>query len=1129
MMKYIQHIALQQGRTLFLLLVFGLSLSHIVAQEIVVRGIVRDSYRQPLIGVSVLRVGTKQGAITTADGRFTLKAQVGDKLRFSFIGMKTLVLTVSKEEMRVTLHDKVQQIEEAVITGYQRVKSRAYTGATSQVKLADIKLEGVSDISRMLEGRVAGLSIQNISGSFGAAPRINIRGGASIIGNVQPLWVIDGVVYEDLVNLSVEDLASGDASTLVSSAVAGLNASDIQDIQVLKDASATSVYGARALNGVIVVTTKNGRRNSPLSMSYAMEGSVRLIPRYEDFDLLSASETLGVYQEMQSKGYFGLEQMLYGRRGGIYHQMYRLISSIDPKTGTYYMANTPEARAEYLKAREQSGTNWFEHLFRLSPMTSHTLSLSAGGEQSATYASLAYMHDPGWTITDKVDRLTAKLKSTYYIGNNLEATLSLDGNMRTQKSPGTMPQKKNTIVGGYERDFDINPFAYALSTSRLLRPYGPDGSLEYYRNNWADFNILNEYNNNYMDLSVLDLKGQIEAAYKPLKGLELRGLFSVRRAMTSMSHYVHEGSNLVKAWRASETPGVARENIYLLRDQDDPLSIPRVALTHGGMYLKNDHILTSYLGRLSADYSHSWDKHDIKLFGFTELRSADRESSPFSGYGIQYDKGNQIFSNPLVFEKLSDSATPYFSLSRRYDRGITFSTSATYGFDGRYILNTVLNYEGSNASGRNSRSKWLPTWNVGAKWNIDRERFLKGQSSISKLALRASYGLTAKMNEEAINSEAVYVNGLVNRYRFDDRENALHILHLENRDLTWEKMYELNLGVELGLWHNRLSASLDLYQRNAFDLIDLVRTSGVGGQYYKYANFGDMRTRGVEFSIKSRNIDSDGFSWDTSLVLSLMNQEITRLLNSPNTFDMVAGRGRGNIVGFPKGSLFSFNFQGLNNEGLPTFDFGLYPSNSSPLSRIAGADFLDTQYSKSYLIYHGPIEPTITGGLSNTLRYKGWELSFFVTMQAGNKIRLNPSFDPAFADLNVFSKEYERRWLTAGDELKTDIPTIPSSEQIARFGRESIEKAYNTYNYSQMRVADGSFVRLKNVTLGYTLPMAISKRLHLKNLSVKLSITNPFLIYADSKLGGQDPEYYRSGGVSLPTPKQYTLTLNVGI
>ena len=249
--------------------------------------------------------------------------------------------------------------------------------------------------------------------------------------------------------------------------------------------------------------------------------------------------------------------------------------------------------------------------------------------------------------------------------------------------------------------------------------------------------------------------------------------------------------------------------------------------------------------------------------------------------------------------------------------------------------------------------------------------------------------------------------------------------------------------------------------------------------------------------------------------------------NVNQRIQMAAGTGRGNIVGFPRGSLFSFNFQGLNSNGLPTFDFGLYPSNKGANSEISGADFLDAQYSKSYLIYHGPIEPQYIGGISNTFKYKNWEFSCFVTMQAGNKIRMNPSFDPAFADLNVFSKEYYNRWLNPGDERKTNIPVIPSQDLIRNIGKENIEKAYNTYNYSQNRVADGSFVHMKNISLGYRLPQRFLSHLKIKQMNVKVNVTNPFLIYSDRKLNGQDPEFYRSGGVSLPTPKQYTMTLNV--
>ncbi|MFJ1412332.1 SusC/RagA family TonB-linked outer membrane protein [Capnocytophaga canimorsus] len=1093
-----------------------------------IKGTVTDAKGEPLLGATVILKERNVGVTTDMEGKFTIKGEQGQTLEVSYVGFQMKKVKITSNNLKITLQEETEQLGEVVVTGYQKIKSRVFTGASASVKMNEIKMDGVADVSRMLEGRVAGLSIQNVTGTFGSAPRINIRGGASIIGNVQPLWVIDGAVYEDLVSLSPDQLVSGDAVTLISSAIAGLNATDIQDIQVLKDASATSVYGARALNGVIVITTKSGKRDTPNRITYSYEQSFRQIPSYADFDLLNSQETMSVYQELANKGYFGLRDALYGRRSGIYYQWYKGISTINPNTGAYYYENTEEGKRAFFKEREYTNTDWFNHLFTLNPIQNHTITFSGGGKNTTTYASIGFYNDGGWTITDNVQRITANLKNTFYINDKFKTTLSAQGNMRQQKAPGTFTQRKNTTLGSFERDFDINPFSYALSTSRTLRPRGSNGELEYYRNNWAPFNILNEYQNNYLNINLLDFKIQGEASYKFNNDLEATVLLSTRQAFTATSHFIKEGSNVVQAFRANETPWVAQQNIYLIKDKDNPLLQPKVGLTHGGIFNKTETTLKSYQARFALDYNKQLGEHDIKGFGFAEIRSADRSVNPFQGYGIQYDKGNQVFTNPLIFQKLLNEGTDYFSLLERYERGVTFSLSGTYGYQGKYIFNTVLNYEGSNTAGRNSRSQWLPTWNIGGKWNIDQESFMKDQNYFSTLAFRASYGLTAKMNEQAINSNAVYKNQILNRFRFEDRENALRILHLENRDLTWEKMYELNIGIDAGFFNNRLNATIDVYQRNSFDLIDLIRTSGVGGQYYKYANFGDMRTRGVELALNSKNILTDDFKWTTNFTISYMNQEITRLLNTPNTFDMVAGAGRGNIVGFPKGSLFSFNYQGLNSYGLPTFDFGLYPLNNRAYGNIAGADFLDAQYSKTYLIYHGSIEPNVNSGLSNTFQYKNWELSFFITAQAGNKIRLNPSFDPAFADLNVFSTEYYNRWIAPGDEWRTEVPALPSQDLIRLIGEENIERAYNTYNYSQNRVADGSFVRMKNISLGYNVPEHYAKKFGLSTINVRGQVTNPFLIYSDKRLKGQDPEYYRSGGVSLPTPKQFTLTVNVG-
>ena len=294
---YIQSITIK--RTLCLLIMLC-TLSRLMAQENRwVTGSVTDTQGEPIVGAIVGIVENKQKTVTDIDGNFKIEGTEGQTITVSFIGMHDYKGSIKATSLKIVLQSNSRMIDEVVVTGYQNIRNRVYTGAATAVKMTDIKLEGIGDVSRMLEGRVPGLSIQNISGTFGAAPRINIRGGASIMGNVQPLWVIDGAVYEDMVHVSPEDLASGDAVTLISSAVAGLNPADIQDIQVLKDASATSVFGARAANGVIVITTKSGKREMPLQINYTTENTWRPRPDYSHFDLLNSQETMALYQEMQ--------------------------------------------------------------------------------------------------------------------------------------------------------------------------------------------------------------------------------------------------------------------------------------------------------------------------------------------------------------------------------------------------------------------------------------------------------------------------------------------------------------------------------------------------------------------------------------------------------------------------------------------------------------------------------------------------------------------------------------------------------------------------------------------------------------------------------------------------------------
>lgn len=300
-------------------------------------------------------------------------------------------------------------------------------------------------------------------------------------------------------------------------------------------------------------------------------------------------------------------------------------------------------------------------------------------------------------------------------------------------------------------------------------------------------------------------------------------------------------------------------------------------------------------------------------------------------------------------------------------------------------------------------------------------------------------------------------------------------------------MYEFNVGLDVGLWNDRISGSLDVYRRNSFDLIDLIRTPGIGGEYQKWANFGDMKTTGFDLSLQTMNVQTKTFQWTTIFNFSYYNQRIARLINTPSTFDLVAGTGRGNLEGFPRGALYSFEFAGLNERGLPTFNWGNLPLEDNALSRVSGANFYDTRYNQSYLVYNGPVDPYITTGLSNVFQFKNWELSVFLSGQIGNKLRLAPTFDAEYGDLNVFTTRYRKRWLSKGDESRTDVPVIPGTDLITLVGRQNIERAYNAYNFSNVNVVDGSFIRMKSISLTYRIPTKACERLKLKSASVNCS------------------------------------------
>lgn len=1106
---------------------FSIQLS--LAQAKVVSGQILEANGMPLPGVTILVEGTNRGVISDFDGNFSISAKKGDKLDLSYIGMKTQVITVGdKAVINVIMAEDLESLDAVVVTGYQNVKRELFTGASQTIKAEDIKLDGLPDISGALEGRAAGVSVQNVTGTFGAAPRITIRGSSSILGDTKPIWIVDGVIQEEIVNISVADLVSGDPNTLLSSAISGLNPSDVQSFEVLKDASATSLYGARALNGVVVITTKSGKRNSKPTFNYNSEYLVRDRPRYNNYDLLNSQETVSVYRELESKGFLNYPNVLADRNGGIYNIRAQAINTFDESNGAFGIPNTPEARAAFLQPYELANTDWFKELFNMTPTQTHNISFSSGSENATSYASLGYYTDAGWTIADRVRRITSNLRNTYYLADDkLKLTLLLQGNVRNQKTPGTQTRQEDQFFGSFSREFDINPFAYALSTSRALRPRDENGDLEFYRTNWAPFNIIDETKNNALELNVFDVKFQGQAEYELNKNLTYNFLGSARYVTSNGEQGATEDSNLAAAYRADETAIVRDANTFLFTDPDDGVALPRVVLPVGGILTNTKNTLTAYTFRNSLSFAKTFnDVHGLNVYASQEYRHADRSESSFTGYGYQFNSGGTVFTDPDILRKVILEGNDYFSSQETRQREVSLAMQASYDYNKKYVLSLTGNYEGSNRAGQSASARWLPTYSVAGRWNIHKENFFQGSNTISNLVFRPSYGVTGLLADVASNNLAIFLNQVTDRFTADDRENFIDIDDLQNSDLTYERTKELNLGLEVGLFNGRINTVVDVYFRKGIDLIDLIRTTGIGGEALKLGNNSEMDTNGIEFQLNTVNIDNDQFQWRSGFNISFINQEITNLRQQTNVFDLISGTGRGNAVGFAPGSIFSFDFEGLNEFGLPQF-FTQDPDFDAE-DPYALIDFQDTEDVLDYLVHEGSILPTVTGGFSNNFKYKNWDFSAFVSFSAGNKIRLDPTYSSEYTDLDVFSREFTNRWLQPGDELLTDIPVIASESLIQSYGETDLRQAYNAYNYSTARVAKGDFIRMKNISVGYSFPKDDLKRMGLSSLRMNLQGTNLFLFYSDSKLGGQDPEFFNSGGVAFPITRSFTLSLNVG-
>ncbi len=1111
-----------------LLIFFAFFLTAAAIAQTAVTGKVTGENNQPLIGATVQVKNSSISTSTDSSGNFRIRATPGRSiLVVSYINYKTKEVTVSGSSVRIQMELDVEKglLEDVVVTGYQTVKKRLFSGSSVTMSVKELERPGITDVSKMLEGQFAGVSIQTVSGTFGAAPKLRIRGATSLSGDNKPLWVIDGVIVEDVVNISNEALTTGDMNTLLGSSIAGVNPTDIQDITILRDAAATALYGARAMNGVVVVNTKKGKStpSGAPSINYTGNISMYIKPTYANFDIMNSADQMSVLMEMESKGYYQIPSVISGANGGIMYSMYKKFN-YDETTSSYTLRNDKPTQLKFLERYANANTDWFDIVFKNSIVQEHSISVSSGASKFQTYTSASYMKDNGQTIGNNVERFTGNFRMNFRPGEKFSGEILTAGSVRNQRAPGTQNQQSEPVYGTYLRGFDINPYNYVLNTSRMLTPYDENGNLEYFRKNYAPFNIINELDNNYMKLNVVDWKIQGTVGYKILPSLNYSIIGQYRYVKTENQTYVTENSNMVQSYKSND--GLAEgsnENLY--KDPDLPISRPFVVLPNGGFYNTVSNNLKSIYFRQNLDFNKEiGDDHIITAFASMEARSSERQDQFFNGVGYQYANGGLVSSYYRYFKEAAEEGKPYFSMKPSIDKYMAFMGTATYSYQNKYTITPTMRYDGSNKMGKSRTARWLPTWNVAASWNIANESFWKS-NVISSWVLRGSYGLTGNIGN-ATNTLATFYNMIARRPYITDQETLTFISALENAELSWEKSFDLDIGTDIGFMNNRIVVNVDYYNRKIHGLIGTIKNSGIGGESSKNGNYGKMKSHGVEFTVNAKIIRTKEFDWNARVNIAYNKNKIVELESSPNIWTSVSGNG-GNVVNYPRGGVFSVQFAGLDPEyGYPRF-IGIDESKSITTYINLQEDKLDN------LKYEGPSDPTTTGGLYNQFRYKGIALAALFKFSYGNVLRLNPVIKASYSDMQAMSKDVLNRWIMRGDEKITSIPSLldgSSATKIVDNSGAQVDAVYpyNLYNYSTERVVSGDYIKLATISLTYELPIDIARKISMTSAFVGLTANNIWTIKSDKRLNGQDPEFYNSGGVALPSAKQVTLSIKLG-
>ncbi len=1079
-----------------------------------IKGTVLDENGSALPGVTVLVKGTTIGVSTDVKGNFsiTLPGEKDNSLIFSFIGMQTQVIKCTDDKpLKITMKTDASQLEEVTVisTGYSSLPRKDMVGAYTTVKAEDIMMPAYNSIDQMLQGKIPGMVVVNSSSRIGSTPKITIRGTSTIFGNTDPLWVVDGIIQPDPLPIDASSAVTEDMKNLIGNQISWLNPSDIETITVLKDASATAIYGSKASNGVIVITTKKGSAERT-SIRYSTHFSFRTRPNYGMFNYMNSKERIQFSKEAYDAGVRYQSDPLpqiYTYEGLMAMYNKRLINEND-----------------FMKQMEQletCNTDWFDILCRNSFSHNHNLSIS-GGSQKVTYnASFGYSSSHGTQKGDDMTQFTSRLNVNTQFTKSLSITFNLSGSFSDKKGYGP----------------GVNPQSYANQTSRAIPVYDENGKRVFYKRYYEyqlnrsgqleyGYNILNEMENSYSKNNSKNFNVSINADWSITDWLKYQFVGSIAYSTNNSESFAGEKTSYIERnYRGyaygTEPSGSARFNAALL--------------PFGGELATNVINNTSYNMQHKVVFSRTINEiHRLNAMAAMEIRSGENKNNTNTVWGYVPERGEILVSPTYPTEITPVGGTVPISwgaLDKLYQGGwknttitnnyVSFFVTFAYSLKDRYVFNANVRSDASNRFGQDANKQFDPTYSFGISWRMAEEEFVKTYLPwLNQLNLRATYGVQGNVVTSISPDLITQYQGILPGYN----EYYLTISSLPNPLLKWERTKTWNLGLDLQLF-NGISMSLEYYGRRSNAIInqDIAQEYGMNAMKL---NGGRIHNHGLEYSVNITPYQRKDFVWTIGINASknwnrTQNNDIRTKAGKITKSNFLTGSSdRFLKKGYPLSAFWSYSFAGLDPEtGYPTFNLIDFEE--------ADPDIDPT----TFLVYSGQKDPYFTGGVNTRARYKSFSLGVNFSVLLGAKKRLpNPYQNFSHGKLPDpfynLSKDLLKRWQKTGDEKHTIYPALYTSVEdlynIQLPDGTMSNSIYDMWGQSDAMVVNASFLRCTQISLSWNMPKQICSKFGATNCSISANVNNPFVI-GSSRFNGFDPEL----GDSV-MPKIFSFGLSVG-